>query len=622
MCGICGFTGPPRPLLLDRMLESLAHRGPDDVGTHVSDGVSIGARRLAIIDVAGGRQPVTNEDGTIAAALNGEIYNLRELRAMLERRGHRFRSAVDTELIPHLYEEFGPRFVNLVRGMFAIAVWDDRRRRLVLARDRAGEKPLLYASTRAGLVFASELKALLLDPNVPRTVDEAALHHYLTLQYVPGPGTLVTGVHRLAPGHLLVADEGRYRVERYWDIVPGTEAHSRSREGTVAELRERLEDAVGIQMHADVPVGALLSGGIDSAGIAALMTRAGGGAPPRTFTVGFEETAYDEREPARVVARALGTDHTELIVGPPTIDDLHTLVWHLDEPVADQAALPTFLIARVAAEHVKVVLTGEGSDELFGGYPRYRWFERALRLERVPAPIGAAAGALLQRAGRDREAHLLLGSQTPLDRHVAWTEIFAPASVAAILAPDVAAGAHRALLEHFDRLLTEWAGRPGVEQMMYLDFKTWLPDNILTKADRMTMAASLEARAPYLDQRVIEFAGTVPAARRLRGRETKPLLRAALAGLLPPAAIARRKASFRVPVDEWLADRLWDGVREVLLDRGAATASIVRRDELEALLAERAGPQWGRRVWTLLVLELWLRNLAATRAVTEGAGAG
>lgn len=611
MCGICGFTGPPRPLLLDRMLETLAHRGPDDTGSFASDGMTLGARRLAIIDVAGGHQPVTNEDGSIVAALNGEIYNTAELRALLARRGHRFRSAVDTELIPHLYEEFGSRFVGLVRGMFAIALWDDRESRLVLARDRAGEKPLLYARTPVGLTFASELKALLLDPEVPRGLDHVALRMYLTLQYVPGAGTMVAGVERLPAGHVLVAENGRHTVERYWDLVPGTEAHARSRAGVVGELRERLEDAVEAQMHADVPVGALLSGGIDSAGIVALMRHVSGVAP-RTFTVGFEHAPFDEREPARNLARSLGTEHTELVVGAPTLSELERFAWHLDEPVADQAALPTYLIAQVASEHVKVVLTGEGSDELFGGYPRYRWFRRAEQLARLPAPLRAAAATVASKAGRAREAELLFGSGEAVERHVAWTQIFRHADAARLLEPTIAGDGFGEAAALFSRLLEHWGNRPAVEQMMYLDFKTWLPDDILTKADRMTMAASIEARAPYLDQRVIEFAGALPVDERLKGGETKALLRAALADLLPVGALRRRKASFRVPVEQWLGERLRGTFGEVLLDPAAATAPYLRRAETESLIA---GEQRGSRLWSLVVLELWLKGVYSVRPV-------
>jgi asparagine synthase (glutamine-hydrolysing) len=609
MCGVCGFTGPPRPGLLDAMLQRLEHRGPDECGAFISDEVSIGARRLAIIDVADGHQPTRNEDGTVVAVMNGEIYNHRELRELLHRRGHEFRSQVDTEVLPHLYEEFGAAFVPLLRGMFAIAIWDARESRLVLARDRAGEKPLLYASTRTGvLVFASELKAVLLDPEVSRELEPSGLLAYLTMQYVPGPHTIVSGVSRVPPAHVLVAENGRIELTRYWDLVPGTEAHARSHDGTVTELRERLTEAVAAQMHADVPVGVLLSGGVDSAGIAALMARSAP-EPPRTFTVGFERSSYDERIPARAVARALGTEHTELVVQEPTRDDLDRYVWQLDEPVADQAALPTYLIAKVAAEHVKVVLTGEGSDELFGGYPRYRWFRRAERIARFPPGASGALHRSLGPAGRTRQADLLLTPRDPLQRHVAWTRLFDDAELESVLAPELRGSGSTAAASRFAAALGDWTGSELVEAMMALDFKTWLVDDVLTKADRMSMGASIEARAPYLDVRVVDFAGSLPAAVRLRGRGTKPLLRAALAGVVPTEALHRRKTAFRVPVERWLGGSLTSVVSELLLDPHAATAAYFDRTGLERLLAKPGGAGRDRQLWALAVLELWARRV-------------
>jgi asparagine synthase (glutamine-hydrolysing) len=364
----------------------MVHRGPDEEGRYVdsSSGAALGARRLSIIDVEGGHQPLSNEDGTVWGVLNGEIYNHHELRAALARRGHRFRSSVDTEVLPHLYEEYGPEFAPLLRGMFAVAIWDECRRRLVLARDRAGEKPLLYAEVPSGFVFASELKALLTHPEVRRELNPRAVRHYFTLQYVPGPETILHGIEKLPPGHRAVVENGTLRINRYWDVVGSTPEHALSREAAISELRALLEDAVAAQMRADVPIGALLSGGIDSAGIVALMEKASQGENVRTFTVGFRDPSFDERGPAALVARHCGTSHQELLVEPPLFSQVEDLVWHMDEPVADQAALPTFLIAGVASEHVKVVLTGEGSDELFAGYPRYRWFMFAEALRRVP----------------------------------------------------------------------------------------------------------------------------------------------------------------------------------------------------------------------------------------------
>jgi asparagine synthase (glutamine-hydrolysing) len=607
MCGICGFLGPPRPGLLDDMLAVLAHRGPDDIGSFLSSGASVGARRLAIIDVRGGRQPALSEDGSIAAVLNGEIYNYRELRALLERRGHSFRSASDTEVLPHLYEEFGAELVALLRGMFAIGIWDDRCNRLVLARDRAGEKPLLYARTNEGLVFASELKALLAHSGVVRDLDPEALALYLQLQYVPGPETLVASVRKLPAGHRLIAEGGRIEVDRYWDVVPSDPSYFRSLTGAAEELRALLEDSVRSQIHADRPVGALLSGGIDSAGIVSLMSRVSD-EPPQTFTVGFEEESFDERPRARMLAKAVGARHTELVVGPPSFEDLERFVWHLDEPLADQAALPTYLIAGVASEHVTVVLTGEGSDELFGGYPRYRWFQLAERLKALPGPLREPIRRAAARLGQERKANLMLGQQPPLDRHVAWTSVFGGDELEDLLAPELARASTARAVDRLSASLDGWRDRAPLEQAMYLDFKTWLADDILTKSDRMSMAWSIEARAPYLDHRVIEFATSLPPTARVHGLETKPLLRAALAPLVPPEVLRRSKQAFVVPVERWLRGQLAEPLRELLLSRDAETREFVR-PEAVALLLNKEGREAGRRVWALAILELWLRQV-------------
>jgi asparagine synthase (glutamine-hydrolysing) len=606
VCGLSGFLGRPQPELLESMLKNLEHRGPDDLGTFVSAEASLGARRLAIIDVADGHQPALSEDRRVAAVLNGEIYNYRELRALLDRRGHVFRSASDTEVLPHLYEEFGVAMTALLRGMFAIAIWDAQRRRLVLARDRAGEKPLYYAETSDGVVFASELKAVLIHPAVDRELDPAALALYLQLQYVPGPETLVASVRKLPPGHLAVAEDGQVHVERYWDVLPSEPAQCKSRSGAASELRALLEAAVRLQVHAERPVGALLSGGIDSAGIACLMARVGN-EPPRTFTVGFEDEAIDERPAARLVADAIGSRHTELVAGPPSFEDLGRVVWHLDEPVADQAALPTYLISRVASEHVTVVLTGEGSDELFGGYPRYTGFRLAQQLSILPGDIRRSLRTIARSLVGERYANLLLEPQDALDRHTAWTCVFGPGELVGLLQADLYEGARIRAADRFRELIDGWGDRTSLEQAMYLDLKTWLVDDILTKADRMSMAWSLEARAPYLDHRVIEFATSLPPAERVHGLRTKPLLRQALASVVPPQTLLRPKKPFAVPVARWLSTGLAADVRELLLSGDARTRGFLQPTAIEQALAGE-GREAGRRVWTLAILELWLRQ--------------
>lgn len=617
MCGICGFTGPAKPSLVSAMLGQLHHRGPDDEGLFATPGCTLGIRRLAIIDVAGGHQPVLNEDERVGAVLNGEIYNYRELRKVLERRGHRFRSASDAEVLPHLYEEYGAGLFSLLRGMFAIAIWDDRSERLLLARDRAGEKPLLYARTGAGVVFASELKALLAHPDISGELNPRAVRLYLALQYVPGPDTILRDVAKLPAGHMLIVERGDVRVEQYWDAPPSTEAHFRSWQGAVEELRALLEDAVSAQLHADVPVGALLSGGVDSAGIVGLMARKGRDEPPRTFTVGFSDIGDDERPRAREIARALGTNHTELTVEPPTFSDLTRFVWHLDEPIGDQAALPTYLIARVASEHVKVVLTGEGADELFGGYPRYRWLALAARLESLPRPVRAGSATIARQiaalVGLKRETDLLLTPRSTVERQLAWINVFTDREIDHLLEPGFGGFASNEAASQMSRVLESHGPGSAVDLVMYLDLKTWLVDDILTKADRMSMSASIEARAPYLDQHVIEFATSLPAEVRLKGPRTKALLRAALADILPETVLARGKRAFRVPVHSWLAANSLPAVHEALLSTDAMTRAFLRPGALPQLL-RRNDRVAAQQIWSLAILELWMRGLIGDRA--------
>jgi asparagine synthase (glutamine-hydrolysing) len=606
VCGIAGVLGDIDGLALAPVLAAMRHRGPDDEGVLALDGAVLGARRLAIIDPAGGHQPVDNEDGRVGAALNGEIYNHVALRRDLQSRGHRLRSHCDTEILPHLYEEHGEGMLALLRGMFAIAVWDGERRRGMLARDRMGEKPLFYRRVGDRVLFASELRALLRHPDVPAVLDHEAVRLYLTLGYVPGPQTVIKDVCKLGPGERLVYDDGRVQVDRWWDLVAADPAYGVSAEGAAEELRGLLVDAVRAQREADVPVGVLLSGGVDSAGIAALMAHGTDASKVRTFTVGFADDAFDERGPARTVARALGTDHTEIEVASPDLDGLLEVFGSLDEPIADQAALPTYLIAREARRHVTVVLTGEGSDELFGGYPRYRWTAAANRAARIPAPLRAAIADVVGNVvpARRRHADLFLHPGSALARRLEWVGILAPAQVDRLTG---SSGSASLTLGRLAEVAARY-GVDGVESDMLLDARTWLVEDVLTKADRMTMAHSLEGRAPYLDQRVVEFATALPAAMRIRGREGKPLLRAALRGILPEAVLRRPKQAFRVPVDSWLHSALHGHIGELLLDRDAVAATLFERSELERLLSQGDGVS-GRGLWALGALEGWAGQL-------------
>jgi asparagine synthase (glutamine-hydrolysing) len=606
MCGIAGIFGSVEPYDIQAVLDAMRHRGPDDRGVLVLDGGLLGARRLSIIDVAGGHQPVQNESGSVGAAFNGEIYNHPALRRDLTAAGHRLRSGCDTELLPHLYEEMGSGMLALLRGMFAIAIWDGENQRGLLARDRMGEKPLFYVRLDDGIVFASELSALLQHPGVTSRLSLDALQLYLTLGYVPGKQTMIEGVSKLGPGERLVFSRGAVSVERWWDLVPSEPGYGVSADGATEELRGLLADAVAAQRDADVPVGVLLSGGIDSAGITSLMVRDADPRSVRTFTVGFEDSPFDERAPARSVAEALGTNHTELEVATPSFGTLLEVFASLDEPIADQAAFPTFLIAREASRHVKVVLTGEGSDELFGGYNRYRWTNVANALSRAPALVLATGRRVGRTLGakRSEQLDLLLHPGSPLARRLDWIGIVPAAQVDRLLEWG---NASARTLERLEQISAPF-GVTGVEMDMLLDARTWLVDDILTKADRMTMACSLEGRAPYLDHRVVEFATSLPPSLRL-GRGQKWLLRSALKGVVPEVALNRRKRAFRAPVADWMQGSLRDSVIGMLLDPDAVSTSLFARGELERIAVGGAG---GDPVfWSLAALEGWARGLRA-----------
>jgi len=602
---------------MSRMTQSLIHRGPDDSGVYQAPGVALGIRRLSIIDVPGGHQPITNEDGTVVVVFNGEIYNHRELRARLEGQGHRFRTRSDTEVLVHLYEEYGYAGVHLLQGMFAFAIWDTKRRRLLLARDRLGIKPLYYTETNDGLVFASEAKALFEHPDVKPEIALDALDLYLSLRYVPGPDTLFRDVKKLQPGHLLIYENGRTEIRRYWELVLGDFQPAVNLDEAVEEFDALLRDAVRAHLISDVPIGALLSGGLDTSAVTALARQATG-RPVTTFTVGFDlPGAHNELAEARATARHLGTDHHELVIKPDAAELLPKLAWHLDEPVADPAALPTYLICRFARESVPVVLTGEGGDELLAGYPRYVWFARARRLERalprwlredVLLPLGrlAPVGSRYHRALDN-----LLGERDDAARHLHWVAGLDPGILPGLLSPDLRAAVRP---RRAAQLLATYLGSGDsgavVQQLMALDVHTWLVDDVLHKMDRMSMAASVEARVPFLDHRLVEFVASLPLRVKLANLGTKTLLKRAMPPLLPAATIRRRKHAFQVPLDQWVSGPLAGFVRDVLLDPRARARGWFDPKGVAALLApQRNGrPADGQSVWTLLCLELWARE--------------
>lgn len=617
MCGIAGIVGTrrPDPEPVRRMCAALAHRGPDGEGYHEDEHAVLGVRRLAIVDVARGGQPVYSEDGTVVAVFNGEIYNFRALRELLRGRGHRFRGDGDTECLVHLYEEFGDDLVHHLRGMFAFAVWDARRRRLLLARDRLGKKPLFWTVVGNSVRFASELKALVRDPAVPRDLDPLALHHYLTYQYVPAPWSICRRVRKLRPGHLLVWRDGRTEERRYWRL------DSRPR-GAVTEdeaaerLRELLLDATRVRLTSERPVGVFLSGGLDSSAVVAAMARTGGGRLA-TFSVGFDDPAYDERRYARVVAERFGTDHHELVVTAPDAAEVAALARHFDEPFADSSAIPSIQLARAAADQVTVVLNGDGGDENFGGYRRYAAMVRAGRL---PVPgfarpglrrlgewlaTGSRARSPLRDAGR---ALQLLGHGGPR-RYARLMSYFTPEQKHALYTGELrAALAGEDSYDLIDQAFAASLADSEVGRLLDVDINTYLPGDLLVKTDVTTSANSMEARSPFLDQRIIEWAAGLPGDLKVRSGTTKYLLRRAMSRWLPGELLDRPKMGFGVPLATWLRTRLRPLCWEVLTDETTRSRGLFRPEAVTRLLREHdADRDHGIRIWALLQFELWHR---------------
>jgi asparagine synthase (glutamine-hydrolysing) len=602
VCGIAGLyspTGTPNPEHVDAMRAALLHRGPDEGSTDSFGHCVLGHQRLKVIDLNTGFQPVANETGDVVAVYNGEAYNFRALREEL--RAHEVRGTGDTPILPHLYEESGPRFVERLDGMFALALWDAGRKRLVLARDRLGKKPLLWTRLPDGtLAFASELKALLRLPQVSREVDLEAIDAFLALQYVPGDRTALLGIHKLPPGHLLVADGGTERIERYWQPQATAEPSAHEDEW-LERVRTTVGAAVRKRLVADVPLGALLSGGIDSSIVVALMAEASS-QPVRTFTVGFSDDRYDERTYARAVASRFGTVHEELQIEEDVAATLPRLAATYDEPLGDEAAFPTFLIAEQARRHVTVALAGDGGDESFAGYERY--VATALA-DRVPSPLaksGAAALRLLPAARREprsplfRAARFLDVAATPAaERYTRLMEVF-PLQLRRSLWLDSAQARPTLLVPQ----------GPGITGLQLLDLETYLPGDLLLKADLASMAHSLELRSPFLDHEVVALGLALPDSLKTRGRQGKVALRRAFATELPPDVLHRGKTGFGVPLGRWFRSDLRDLAHDLLSnDRG-----WFRQDAVRSLLGEHESGRadHGHRLWCLLMLELWVRE--------------
>lgn len=620
MCGIYGElrrTGDrPVGAAIHRALAVMAHRGPDDAGVWAGGEVALGSCRLSIIDLPGGGQPIWNEDRSVAIVYNGELYNFMELRVQLERRGHAFRTRTDTEVVVHAYEEWGPGCLHRFNGMFAFGIWDTKERKLFLARDRLGEKPLYYRVEPDRLLFASEIKAILADADVPRDVDPRGLVNYLTWGHAVAPRTLFKDTFKLLPGHYLVARGGDIEVHEYWDVDGTEQEDDGDGEEPVGRLRWLLADSVRRRLVADVPVGAFLSGGVDSSAVVALMARYSPGRV-KTFSIGFPTArGYDERADARRVAEHFGTDHHELrLEHADLVKTLRTLVYHYDEPFADSAAFPLYFLSRFARQQVKVVLSGEGGDELFGGYRRYVADQLAAPFQRLPPWLREQwlrrGLETLPRLRRLKRAVRTLGVADPARRYAGWLEVFTAEMRAELVGTALAgdAGGYDPV-EIYER---HYQGLDGstdhLNRLMYVDLKTWLADTYLEKTDKATMAASLEGRLPLLDHRLVELAFRIPGRDKIRGWSTKRILRRALRGLVPEAVLRKRKRGLAVPTDPWFRGELRDFAFEVLLDGSSRRRGLVNQRVVERLWKEHeSGRQvWDEQLWVLLNLELWHR---------------
>ena len=588
MCGIAGAvwneaSKTVEPATLRRMIDVLCHRGPDGEGTYCGTGVALGHRRLAIIDVAGGQQPLSNEDGSVWVVFNGEIYNFRDLRQRLETAGHHFRTQSDTEVLVHLYEDEGPGLLPLLNGMFALAIWDAKRQQLLLARDRLGKKPLAYRHEPGRLLFGSELKALLQVPDVPREIDPLALDEYLTYQYVPHPRTIFRGIAKLPPGHCAVWRDGRLEVRPYWQ--PDFNAEEEQPAADYArQLRELLTSSVEMRLQSEVPLGAFLSGGIDSTIIVGLMSQLLR-EPVRTFSIGFPIPEFDETHYARAAAERFGTIHEEFQVRPDAMEILPRLVWHYDEPFADSSAVPTWYVSQLTRQYVTVALTGDGGDELFAGYPRYRAVWLAEGLDRLPGIVRRlCAGGYWQRLpsgtrqksfSRRWKRFVEMLNRPPAERYLEWIAIFGEARRVALYSDALAAALPDAEPARFLTAAMERGNRrDAVTAVSLADLVTYLPGDLMTKVDIASMAHGLECRQPFLDYRVVELAARMPGRWKFRHGRGKRILRQAFGDLLPTTIQRRPKMGFGVPLDHWFRHELKDYVRQVLLDRRTLTARL------------------------------------------------
>jgi len=620
MCGICGIVHrdrehPVSPAAIQAMCDAIIHRGPDEEGQHIAGPAGLGMRRLAIIDLSSGQQPIFNEERSAAIVLNGEIYNHLELRRELEGRGHRFRTHADTEAILHAYEEWGEACPAHLNGMFAFAVWDEPRQRLFIARDRIGKKPLYYYCDAERLVFASEIKALLTLPEILREIDPRALDAYLTFEYIPAPMSIFKGIHKLPHAHWLSLDAAGLRIERYWRLR--YQAAARTEAEFAEEFRELLRDATRIRLMSEVPLGAFLSGGLDSSAVVAMMSQTSTNGV-KTYSIGFDNATYNELPFARAVARHFGTEHHEEIITPDAVALTGRIVRQLDEPLGDFSVFPTWMVSEMARKHVTVALSGDGGDELLGGYETYIAEQMARRYQRLPGwlrrgVIEPAVGLLppteKKKGFFNKSRRFIEGCRLPADlQHVRWMIFLQQAEKALLYRPGL-----REMLDGRDpygfiRLAFAESGAvEPLDQQEYVDIVTYLVDDIMVKVDRMSMAVSLETRAPFLDYRVVEFCASLPPHLRLNGKRSKYILKLAMCGILPEEILNRRKEGFSIPIKRWMKEELRPMMLDYLSPQALEKTGFFAPAYVQRLIGEHlAGREnHSHRLWALLMFQMW-----------------
>ncbi len=627
MCGIAGWVNLEQSnsnnhteAVLHSMCETIMHRGPNSEGIWMDDTIALGMRRLSIIDLHTGDQPVYSKDKSIVVMMNGELYNYREVKADLEKRGHKFVTQTDTEIVPHLYQEYGDDFVDHINGMFAITLWDTRKKRLVIARDRYGEKPLYYGIFDGKLIYASEPKALLAHPSVNVELDTQSLRQYLSFDYVPAPHSIYKGISKLPAAHIMTIENGEVKTRRYWNLSFSKNGYTPSLEKAAAELRDLLSDAVRMRLVADVPLGILLSGGVDSSTVAAFATQHAT-ETVKTYSIGFSEDSFDETRYAREVAKHLGTDHYEEILSAEKAGDLISDIgtW-LDEPLSDGSLIPTFLLARFVRKHVTVALGGDGGDEIFAGYPMYFGHKMASVYSSIPQflrssliePVVRRLPVSTKNMSFDYKAKRFVRSANfeTIQRHHSWFGSFSVDEQKLLLTENVLAQTSGDIYAGARNLLDICDAQDEIERMQYLDMNFYMAEDILTKVDRASMAVSLETRAPFLDPRIGEFAASLPLDYKLRGNKGKYILKKSVEGLLPKSILNRSKKGFGIPIAEWLKGRLNPLMHEMLSAKRLNDQGLFEPAYVQSLIAEheKGIASHYKQLWTLLVFQLWYDN--------------